>query len=396
MCSRIIVLLAILVLTWTGAARADSWLPAKIETYTSTNGKWRLTVYPRELTSPLDYFQDKVDDKPNAGGVPGDTQRSAMAHMERLVDGRWQTVWKMPLANEVSPVEVVVSNDGEMATLDNWHSMGWGDDAVVIYSAMGEQLGKFGLGGFLPKGYIDALPHSVSSIHWRGEPRIDEANREILIPVVVPTAKGQDGGEEDKASIDIHFRLSDGTLVPPEGKAWDEALASATQADAKRKQLEEEAKERFISPLSAPRDGDIRAWYDYLLEAFYRIDPDWEEGYPATKVVPLKEAPNFALLSRYLGEALEDDANTDGVIMLASPSQDVLVQVLRARAKQVSPGYLARARIYVAADSSHMSGIRAALERTGAKVIQLDINKPIPQRKERLEEYLQNRGDGAG
>jgi hypothetical protein len=218
----------------------------------------------------------------------------------------------------------------------------------------------------------------------------------VVIPVVVPSAQGQDGGEEDKTSIDIRFRLSDGTLVPPAGKAWDGALASAMQAEARRKQLEEEAKERFISPLSAPRDGDIRAWYGYLLEAFYRIDPDWEEDYPATKVVPLKDAPDFALLSRYLGEALEDDANTDGVIMLASPSQDVLVQVLRVRAKQVSPGYLVHARIYVAADSSHMPEIRAALERTGAKVIQLDITNPIPQRKERLEEYLQNQGKGPG
>ena len=377
-------------------AIADSWLPARIETYTSANGNWKLTVYPRELTSPLDYFQDKVDDKPNAGGVSGDTQRSAMGHMERLVDGRWQTAWKMPLANEVSPVEAIVSNEGEVATFDNWHGMGWGDDAVVIYSATGEQLGKFGLDGFLPKGYIDALPHSVSSIHWRGEPRIDEVNRELLIPVIVPTAKGQDGGEEDKSSIEIHFRLSDGTLVPPAEKAWEEALASARQADARRKQLEEEAKERFTSPLSAPRDGNIRTWYGYLVEAFYRIDPDWEEGYPATNVVPLKEAPDFELLSRYLGEALEDDANTDGVIMLASPSQDVLVQVLRERAKQVSPGYLAHARIYVAADSSHMPEIRAALERTGAKVVQLDITNPIPQRKERLEKYLQNQGKGPG
>jgi hypothetical protein len=371
-------------------AMADSWLPAKVETYTSTNGAWRLTVYPRELTSPLNYFKDKVDDKPNAGGVPGDTQRCAIGRMERLVVGRWQTAWKMPLANEVSPVEAVVSNDGEVATFDNWHSMGWGDDAVVIYSAAGEQLGKFGLGGFLPKAYIDALPHSVSSIHWRGEPRIDEANRELLIPVVVPTAKGQGGGEEDRASIDIRFHLSDGTLVPPAGKAWDEAMMSATQADARRRQLDAERKERFISPLAAPADGDVQAWHLYLIEAFFRIDPDWREGYPATKVVPLPSAANFALLSRYLGEALTDDVNTDGAIMIAALSQDVLVQSLQKYARTVKPGFLAKARVYIAADDAHMPAARAALSRTGAQVIQLDIDKPIPQRKERLEAYMRN------
>lgn len=373
-------------------AIADSWLPAKVETYISANGNWRLTVYPRQLTSPLDYFRDKVDDKSNAGGVPGDTQRSAMGHMERRQHGRWQTVWKMPLANEVSPVEALVSNDGEVTTFDNWHNMGWGDDAVVIYSVEGEQLGKFGLGGFLPKGYIDSLPHSVSSIHWRGEPRIDEASRQLVIPVVVPTAKAQDGGEEEMAGVDIRFRLSDGSLVPPAGKAWDLALASAAQADARRKQLEEEAKERFISPLSAPRDGDVGAWHRYLVEAFFRIDSDWMEGFPAIKVVPLSSDPDFALLSRYLGEALVDDMNADDTIMVAALSQDVLVQSLEKYASEVRPGSLAKARIYVAADNAHIPAASAALKHTGAEVIQIDIDKPIPQRKERLEAYLRNQG----
>jgi len=44
----------------------------------------------------------------------------------------------------------------------------------------------------------------------------------------------------------------------------------------------------------------------------------------------------------------------------------------------------------VAADDAHMSAVRAALAHTGAKVIQLDIDDPIPQRKERLERYLRN------
>lgn len=369
---------------------ADSWLPAKVETYSSANGDWRFTVYPRELTSPLDYFQDKVDDKSNAGGVPGDTQRSAIGHMERRREGRWQTVWKMPLENEVSPVEALVSNDGDVATLDNWHSMGWGDDVVVIYSAEGDQLGKFGLDGFLPKGYIDALPHSVSSIHWRGDPRVDEAGRQLVIPVVVPTAKGQEGDDE-KASVDVRFRLSDGSLIPPAGKAWDLALASAAEADAKRRQLEEEAKERFIAPLEAPRNGDESAWYRYLTEAFFRVDPEWKEDYPATKVVPLPSAGNHDRLSGYLGEALVDDINADGAIMVAALSQDELVQSIQKNAKGLKPGFLANARIYVAADDAHMPAVRAALAHTGAHVIQIDINKPIPQRKERLENYLRDR-----
>lgn len=73
------------------SAFADSWLPPRVAHYASPNGQWRLTVYPRGLTSQLDYFNDKVDGKPNAGAIPGDTQASPIGHMERKQAGRWAT-----------------------------------------------------------------------------------------------------------------------------------------------------------------------------------------------------------------------------------------------------------------------------------------------------------------
>ena len=130
------ILLVVLLAT---TARADSWLPPSVQSYSSANGSWKLTVYPRGLTSQLDYFKDKVDGKPHAGGVPGDTQASPIGHMQRKQGGRWLTVWKAPLVNDVSPVQAVVSNDGIAVTFDNWHSVGWGDDAVV-FLRVGDEL----------------------------------------------------------------------------------------------------------------------------------------------------------------------------------------------------------------------------------------------------------------
>lgn len=369
---------------------ADSWPPPEVRSYSSTDGTWKLTVYPRELKSQLAYFKDKVEDKPNAGGVAGDSQKSAMGHMERLQGGRWQTVWKRPLANDVAPIDALVSAHGVSATFDNWHSVGWGDDAVVIYAANGEPVRKVGLSAFLPNYYIDALPHTVSSIHWRGEPRIDEKNQRLVVPVVVPTAEAQDAYTDEVRHVDVLFSLSDGSLVPLQGKAWEDAVASATKADVRRRELMDEQRKRFVSPLAAPVDGDVRNWHGYLVDAYFRLDPDWEKGYPATKVVPLPSDKIFKLLSGYLGEALSDDMNADGAVMVASPSQEVLVEVLQKQARRVKPGFLAKARVYVAADDAHMSAIRAVLARSGARVIQLDINSTIPQRKERLENYLRN------
>lgn len=377
------------------SAMADSWLPPSVRSYASADGNWKLTVYPRGLTSQLGYFEDKVAGKPNAGGIPGDPQKSPIGHMERKQGGRWQTVWKSPLANDVSPVDAVVSNDGVSVTFDNWHSVGRGDDAVVIYAADGVPVRKFGLSSFLPKPYINALPRSVSSIHWRGEPRIDEGKRELVIPLVVPSADGAGAYTDKERHVDVRFLLADGSLMPLEGKAWTDANAAAAKEDARRKRLAEEERKRFISPLEAPRNDDIRAWHQYLVDAYFRLDPEWENGYPATKVVPLSSEPKFALLAGYLGEALSDDMNADGVVMVASPSQDVLVGTLQKQARRAKAGFLAKARVYVAADDAHMPSVRAALAHTGAEVIQIDIETAIPQRKERLERYLRNYGDGA-
>jgi len=130
--------------------------------------------------------------------------------MERKQGGRWQTAWKAPLVNDVSPIEAVVSNDGMVVTFDNWHSVGWGDDAVVIYAVDGSQIRTFGLSAFLPEHYINALPRSVSSIHWRGKPRIDESVRELVIPVVVPSADGTAAYTDKERFVDVRFRLADG------------------------------------------------------------------------------------------------------------------------------------------------------------------------------------------
>jgi hypothetical protein len=373
------------------SAFADSWLPPSVRSYSSANGEWKLTVYPRGLTNQLNYFQDKVDGKPNAGGIPGDTQASPVGHMERKQGGRWQTAWKAPLVNDVSPVEALVSNDGTTVTFDNWHSVGWGDDAVVIYAVDGSQVRKFGLSAFLPKHYINAVPRSVSSIHWRGEPRIDESARQLVIPVVVPSADGGAADTDKERFVDVRFGLADGALVPLAGKAWSDANEAAVKENARLERFQAEARRQFISPLAAPHESDTVAWYDYLRDAFFRIDPDWEEGYPATQVVPLRDDPKSALLTGHLGDELSDDMNADGVIMIASPSQDVLVQALQQQAKRAKPGTLAKARVYVAADNTHMPAVQAALAHTGGKVIQLDIDATIPQRKERLERYLKDR-----
>ena len=58
----------------------------------------------------------------------------------------------------------------------------------------------------------------------------------------------------------------------------------------------------------------------------YRFrDPGWKNGYPATR---LPEHKDYQASVGFLDDALHDEISRDGVLMIASPSQDNLVRVL--------------------------------------------------------------------
>lgn len=169
------------------AAHADSWMPPTKTTYLSQDKATRLVVTPRELRSPLAYFDDKVKGREPAGQAVGETKRTAQGTLERREGRRWVEVWKAPLANEVAPVSALVSNDGKhVVTFDDWHMVGLGTNAVAIYRSDGTRVRSLTLGDFLPGDYIEALPRSVSSLWWHGQDRIAADGRHVLLAVVVP------------------------------------------------------------------------------------------------------------------------------------------------------------------------------------------------------------------
>ena len=365
--------------------QADSWAPPQTEVYVSASGDWRLTVDPRPIVNQLKYFEDKVADRPNAGGLPGNKRTSALGTMEHRIKNQWRVAWKAPLVNETAPVQALVSERGQAVTLDNWHSVGYGKDAVVFYDERGKGIRALGLQDFLPKEYIDALPRSVSSIDWRANPVISADGLQLDIPVVVPRPGD---GDDNKEYVVVRFSLATGKHVPDQRQTWKDALQSAHAAnEAHRAQLEVE-KIRFISPLLAPDTDANLAWHNYLEEAFFRIDPDWNDEYPAKTIVRPPHDQDYSRSVGWVREALTDRRHSTGVTMLASPSQDALVDVLAQEAAKVSNGTRSGVRIYVVADASHFAAAQKALAHTGATIIQIDPAKPIPQRPERLERYL--------
>lgn len=215
--NRRIFISLVVVLVVTGcafAARADSWsLPTK-KKYYSPNQKYYLEVTPKKLDSQLQYFSDKADGKENAGAAKEAKENHAKgAFYARRADGGYSRRWETALANEVSPVSAIVSGQGDyVVTFDNWHSVGYGDDVVVIYDAQGVLVKKFGLEDLLTEGDIERLPRSVSSIWWGGKHYIDESAGLLVLKVVSNGTASRNG---DANFHDLKIELATGRPLEP-------------------------------------------------------------------------------------------------------------------------------------------------------------------------------------
>jgi TonB family protein len=164
--------------------RADSWSLPERETFHSADGRWRLVVTPKKLKGQLEYFADKVAGNPDAGAAEGVRANEARGELFRKASGgTWLRVARWRLVNEVAPVSALVANDGTVVTFDNWHSMGYGDDIVVIYRADGTLVRKLGLADILDEEDISQLRHSVSSIWWSGAHRLDHEKRLLILEI---------------------------------------------------------------------------------------------------------------------------------------------------------------------------------------------------------------------
>ena len=161
---------------------ADSWRLPTAKKYYSSNRKFRVEVVPRVLESQLKYFGDKVAGIEPAGAPEGRASEGPRASfgIRKFLWYRRQSTF--PLVNEVSPVDLAISDRGDyIVTLDNWHSMGYGDSVVVIYRSDGRVVRKFALHELVAESDIRHFMHSASSIHWRDAYRIDSAAGQLVL-----------------------------------------------------------------------------------------------------------------------------------------------------------------------------------------------------------------------
>lgn len=360
----------------------------EVTSYVSANGKYRLTVVPRKLDSQLAYFEAKSrgETLPHSEGPLG--------RVEELRDGKWVPLWSRPLVNEVAPVTAIVADDGgRFVTFDNWHMTGFDEHVVVIYGAGGALVRSLRLDQIVPAYFVDALPRSVSSIHWRsGEARF--IGEMLEVAVSEPRDNLSEGG-----SFAVQIALADGSVQPiaPEKFAELGMRMCALHADRVRQFNESLAYQR--GALAYPASGDKDDWQRYLHSAVERLRPREAPAEGESETDPFAGIfgeTTFELLEAgaYMDEDFRDgfrEALTAPAHELrrrwfASRDQERMVAEVKRTAKKIKPGQLAGVDMRFFVDGAHWLRIRDALAASGAQLVQIDISVPISPRIEDIAE----------
>lgn len=378
------VLLPIIAGVTPAPATADSWMPAAPQTYVAADHSARITILPRE-TDSLDYYESKVEERTPARSPPGST-----ATMEvNDASGRWVRRWTGSLVNEVAPVEVLVTPQGKrLVTFDDWYSLGYGHNAVVVYDEEGKVLSRHALEAIFPAWFVAALPHSASSIQWRNKPRLSADGETALIPVRLPNADDGQSGEEPQ--LDLQLRLADGAVTGLAEEPW---LAALTRSAAVAREIcasELAFAADYNEPIAAPSIWDERTWHFYLNELFFRTVPnalDDEGPVQEATVLRPENADDVRTSVTFLRETLRRKSKYPGddVRMIGSPDSNWLLRQILGIAPSIRNGSLSGVQLIVVIEEVDAEQVRKALAGSGADLRIVDPRQTFPQRPERLK-----------
>jgi len=165
-------LLGMLLSVTTLAVRADDWPGPQTKEVFSASREYFARVIPGEsLGDTFGFAREKKG------------KYAAAEFYRRHQDRSYRLVAEAILLNPVAPVEFFVSNDGRLATIDNWHNVGYGK-VVSIFDSRGKVVQSYELSDLFQDEEIKAFGRSVSSIHWRNGPAYIRQDQKTLLITV--------------------------------------------------------------------------------------------------------------------------------------------------------------------------------------------------------------------
>jgi hypothetical protein len=136
------------------SAHSDSSPPAKIQARTSSDGRFVVRIVPGNSMGDVFGY---------AGQAKGPYAR---AEWYIFTGNSYRLLRQVTLLNPIAPLDMEVTKNGTLVTIDNWHNKGIGN-VVVIYSSSGDLVKQFKLTDLYSPTDFDKISKSTSNIHWR-------------------------------------------------------------------------------------------------------------------------------------------------------------------------------------------------------------------------------------
>ena len=192
----------------TANVAADDWVTPQIREVFSPDRQYFVRITPGESWGETWGFK---------GAKIG--RHAQAAFFREQPDNGYRLERTIDMPNPVAPVEVFVSNNGDLITLDNWHNEGYGA-VLVLYHWDGKIVKAYQLSDLFSKKEIDSFPMSVSSIWWhKGPMYVNQDQKDFYM-----------GYREAPDYGELIFKLSSGSVricatlpkyrcwTPPKGK----------------------------------------------------------------------------------------------------------------------------------------------------------------------------------
>lgn len=308
-----------------------------------------------------------------------------IGYLERKTEeGRWEPVWVRSLMNPVSPVTALVADNGShVVTFDNWHSIGRGENVIVIYGPEGKLIRSLTLTDVVPENYVAGLSHSVSSTYWKSGAAILVEEKILEIDLLVPVHPRKRDKQE---AVTFRIALEDGTITFPPTDEWEAALCAANNAEKERERIEQERIAYLRDPLVAPAGCEMRDWHQYLREAHLRLAPDYlDDPVTSTTVLFPSDHKRYEESVGWLRDRMTEESGYPRAASFVAPCDpDGLLAAIRSIMRDVEPGTLSEATFYISSPEAQYAEIERLIIPSGATLVWLDPAKTIPQRPERV------------
>jgi hypothetical protein len=141
-------LLVLALLAAAGAARADDWAAPSTKYVKSDSGRFRAVIVPGEPGG-----------KKHAGSVTLFDDRDPV-HPKKL--------YQRKLVNEIAPVQILLTDGGQLVTIDEWSHAGFAH-SIVLYDRKGKTVVDCALEQILLPEEMKGVDETESSRWWRAK-----------------------------------------------------------------------------------------------------------------------------------------------------------------------------------------------------------------------------------